>query len=375
MRLRHLIRFAAVAAAGLVTLTVAPLPATAEVPGPGSVGVRPSDERDYFHVHLLPGQTSRRTAVVTNLSASPVDLLVSTADATLSPQGGFALSERNVAVRQVGAWIRLPFATLHLAPHQASTVTFPLTVPSGVEPGDYYGGIVVQPVDPSTASTVQNGFSVQLNIIQRIGVRVYLHVDGRAQPGLHLGNVVWHRDSGGMAFEVPISNTGNVGLHPTAALRMSGFHLPGHPVSMSPVDVLLPGTSVTVTGRVADPPGFGYGEAVVRVDDGRGEVVTARTPIRLVPVLPVLGIVGGLLLLLFAAWRFARFVARARAALRLVQPDQPAPTRTRSSRFPDADDNGRPRSHRGRPDVDDRRSGSASADRAEPAATGPATPG
>jgi hypothetical protein len=309
-------RLLAACTAAALMLAIAPTPAHAQGP---SVGIRPADEREYFHVQLAPGQVSERPAIVSNFSADPVDLLIYPADATITAKGDFALAEHDTPARQVGAWIHLPVSTLHLAGHASTAVTFPITVPPDTAPGDYAGGILIQSTTPGKASTVQNGFAVQLNIVQRVGARIYLHVAGKVQPGLRVGHLTWHKDNHGITFSMPITNTGNIQLHPTEQLRLQGFNLPTQAIAMSRVENLLPGSTVTVTGQLADPPAYGYGHATATVTDDAGQRGTAVTSISLVPVLLTLGVLGALAVLLLAAWRFTRFLRRARAALRLAQ--------------------------------------------------------
>ncbi|OLE22233.1 MAG: hypothetical protein AUG44_25305 [Actinobacteria bacterium 13_1_20CM_3_71_11] len=135
------------------------LAGTAAVAGPpaGSdnrVGIAPADERDYTHISLPAGGTAKRPVQVTNFSTTAQDLLIYPADASITPQGGFALAERDAPLREVGAWAQLPVSQLHLAARSSKVVMFTLTVPTGTTPGDYAGGVVIQRARAGTASTV-----------------------------------------------------------------------------------------------------------------------------------------------------------------------------------------------------------------------------
>ncbi|OLE22234.1 MAG: hypothetical protein AUG44_25310 [Actinobacteria bacterium 13_1_20CM_3_71_11] len=109
-----------------------------------------------------------------------------------------------------------------------------------------------------------------------------------------------------------MTNTGNIRLHPVAHLRVSGFRLPERDVPMSPIEELLPGSTVTVTGRLMPAPKFGIGRAVLTVDDGVGHKPTADVSLRLMPlwaallVLVLLVMVTVVAVWLLEAWRRRR---------------------------------------------------------------------
>jgi hypothetical protein len=328
-RLSRLLAGAAAAAALVATpATVLAATASPAAAGPSAqpsapaktitFGVRPADEREYFHVDLARGATSVRPAVITNFASTPVELLVYGADATITPQGGFALAEREVAAKTVGTWIHLPIGRVHLAGNASTVVKFPITVPDGTDPGDYAGGVIVERIEPGKATTVQDGFAVQFDIVQRVGARIYLHVDGEARTGMKVGKLTWQRGGGGITFKVPVTNTGNVRLTPTARLNLKGFNLPSEPISTSRVEELLPGSTVEITGKLTRPPLFGSGEATATVDDGTGNHKAAVAPVSLIPILPIVGSLVLLTLAGFAVRRYLRFLRRARVALKLA---------------------------------------------------------
>jgi hypothetical protein len=324
MRSSHLPRLSrllAGCAAVAVVFVVTATPAQAQPPTANTInyGVKPADEREYLHVNLAAGQTSVRPVSVSNFSAQPVDLTIYPADATINAQGGFALAEREAVARHVGSWIHLPIGRVHLAGNASTVIGFPITVPAETTPGDYAGGVVVQRVEPGTATTIQNGFAVQLDIVERVGARVYLHVAGEAKPGLKVGKLSWRQAGRAITFSLPVTNTGNVRLQPTTLLHVQGFNLPTGPITTSRVEDLLPGSTVTVTGRLARPPAFGTGEATATVDDGVGHRTAVVTALSLVPVLPIAGLLAGFSLLLLALWKFIGFLRRVRAALRLAR--------------------------------------------------------
>lgn len=315
--LRAAIAGAAVAVALAVPVSVSPAYAA---PPSGGVGIAPGDERDYFHVTLAPGQHTERKAVVRNSTPNPVDILIYPVDATITPQGGFALDEQNVVPRTVGSWTHLPVSRMHLAGYESTSVTVPISVPDGTPPGDYAGGVVVQRATNGTANTVQNGVSVQLNIIERVGARIYLKVPGQQEAQLEAGPLIWYRDGTSVVFSATITNKGNIRLHPTAKVKVTGFGLPDAVVAMNQIEELLPGSSVTVTGRLNGAPLVAVGQATLIAEDGVGHQVTRTASISLVS--DRVGFAGGsVALLLFGTVAWFLFARRKpRSGRRRYQP-------------------------------------------------------
>lgn len=159
---------------------------------------------------------------------------------------------------------------------------------------------------------------MQLNLVERIGVRVYLTVAGEAVRTLGVGNLTWERTGDGIRFEVPVTNTGNVRLDPRAELTFEGFRLPSSALRMSRVETLLAGSAVTLTGLWPHPPLLADGTATATVTFAGGEPVQRSTHLRLLPLPLAAGALLGLGAVAFAIWRFVRFLGKARAALRLA---------------------------------------------------------
>lgn len=321
----RLARLLAVSAAALACAVPAG-PAHAQAPAPPgpdggiTVGIRPSDEAQAFHVNLVPGERSDRVAVVSNLSAVPVDLLIYPAAASNTAQGGFALAPREEPLRQLGSWTTLQVTSLHMAARSSASVKFRVDVPANTTPGDYAGGIIIQRTDQGRQDDSGKALSVKVNVVQRVGVRIYLRVAGEVEQGLSVGALTWKQSGRGGTYSLPVTNTGNVRLKPSGQVVLNGFRLPSEVIAMSRIEELLPGSSVVVTGTMAERPLYGWGDAVATVQYGEGQRATAVTRIRFVAWLPTLLGSAALVVLTLALWRFLRFVRRARVALRQAGP-------------------------------------------------------
>ena len=312
----RVLRILAVVAVAAVVALAGVVPAGALATN--TLGITPVGEADNFHVELLPGEEMDRRAVITNRTDEAHHVRVYPVDAAVTAQGGFALGERDATRSGVGAWLDLPVSDLTLAPHSTTPLPFRLTVPADATPGDHAGGIVIETDPKGQPQNLGDNFAVQMNLVERIGVRVYLTVAGEAVRSLGVGNLTWERTGNDIRIEVAVTNTGNIRIDPRAELTFQGFRLPSSALPMSGVETLLPGATVTLTGLWAHPPLLADGTATATVTFADGQVARASTHLRLLPLPLAAGALLGLALVGFATWRFVRFLRKARAALRLA---------------------------------------------------------
>ncbi|TFD82519.1 DUF916 domain-containing protein [Cryobacterium fucosi] len=295
----------------------------------GTLGIRPSNESDFFHLSLYPGAATDATAIVSNHTDTPVTLLTYPVDGQSSPQGTFALASQTDPRTGVGAWVRLDAAQITVPANSDLKVPFRLSVPANTPPGDYAGGLIIQspPVEGET-SIVGGDTAVRLDVVQRQGVRIYLNVAGTARKSLDLGDLSWKQAGDIVTFTLPVRNTGNTILHPTATLDLSGWAGANTELNFDTPESILPGESVDMQARLAQAPPIqaGAADATITSEAGTDHVQVS------VIYAPWLFLGIGLLLLVifvYGAWRAARFVRRARRAIAQVAragPDGQAPT-------------------------------------------------
>lgn len=295
----------------------------------GTLGIRPSNESDFFHLSLYPGAATDATAIVSNHTDTPVTLLTYPVDGQSSPQGTFALASQTDPRTGVGAWVQLGAAQITVPANSDLEVPFRLSVPANIPPGDYAGGLIIQspPVEGET-SIVGGDTAVRLDVVQRQGVRIYLNVAGIALQSLELGDLVWKQTADSVTFTLPVRNTGNTILHPSATLALSGWVGANTELNFETPESILPGENLDLKASLLKAPPFQAGTADATITSEAG---TDHTQVNVIyaPWL-LLGI--GLLLLaivVYGAWRAARFIRRARHAIAqvtLVGPDGQAPT-------------------------------------------------
>jgi hypothetical protein len=290
----------------------------------GTVGIRPANESDFFHISLYPGAAIDAVAVVSNHTSAPVTLLDYPVDGQTTPQGGFALTSQTDPQKAIGAWVRLNADHVTIPANSDLKVPFRLTVPPGTPPGDYVGGVIIQspPVQGKT-TTVNGDTAVRLDVVQRQGVRIYLNVAGTAVKDLTHGEMSWEQNGDTVAFTLPVHNAGNTVLHPAAELKLTGWPVTDTTLKFDTPESLLPGSSLDLHARLTQAPPALNGDASAQLTSEAGAGQTS-THILYAPWL-LFGI--GLLAIIagsYGAWRGTRFIRRARAVLAQTSAETPA---------------------------------------------------
>lgn len=309
------------AIAGLLLAAVAATAGIALAPGSraaavddGTLGIRPAAEADFFHLELAPGAALDTEAVVTNHGDEPVTLRTYPVDAT-SDAGGFAMQDEAAPREGVGAWVQLARDTVTVAAGSEVRVPIRVEVPAGTRPGDYAGAVIIQaPPAAGEAAQLGDGTAVRLDVVQRLGVRIYLHVAGEAVTDLVPGAIEWRREGSSIEFSIPITNTGNTNLRPAVELELEGWPGPSQRVTLEGSQELLTGATHVLEGTIEDaPPAFaGSSSVTVRSEAGehRASTSVVYAEWQLLVAAPI---IAGIVALI--AWRVVRFVKRARRAI------------------------------------------------------------
>ena len=319
-RTRALLRIAL-----LVTVAVlAPVLATLVVAAPavaiddGTLGIRPELESDFFHINLAPGAAIEANAIVSNHTDTPVTLLNYAVDGQSTAQGAFALAAQGDVQTAVGSWVTLGADSITIPADSDLTVPFRLSVPLTATPGDYAGGIIIQSPPIQGETTTSDGdAALRLDVVQRQGVRIYLTVAGTATTQLSHGALSWERSGDAVTFTLPIQNTGNTILYPTAGLSLDSVIGATTELQFGTPESILPGSSLKLEATLPQAAfiQLGHADAQLVSDAGTQQISASFNYVPwwiiVVIVLLVLGIA-------FAVWRVTLFVGRARRALAQV---------------------------------------------------------
>jgi hypothetical protein len=281
----------------------------------GTLGIRPSNGSDFFRISLYPGAAMDATVIVSNSASTPVTLPIYPVDAQSNSGGAFVFASQQDIPAGAGSWMRLDTAEITVPANSEMEVSFRVSVPANTPPGDYAGGVIIQaPLVKGETSIVGEDTAVRIDVIQRLGARVYLNVAGTALQSLEIGDLTWEHTEDNLTFTIPLRNTGNTILSPTGTIDLSGWVGANTELDFEPPGSIFPGESLNLQVRLpqASPIQIGIAEVTVTSAAGtdRAQTVVTYAPWLLVGI--------GLLLFLFGVdgiRRSARFVRRARRAM------------------------------------------------------------
>jgi hypothetical protein len=265
-------------------------PATGPAPDPAAldaprwsvepIAADPASRRSWFVVTAAPGQRVEDAVTITNLSPQPLTLQVYATDAFNTADGGFALRTAGRKPNDAGAWITMGAATVALEPGEAKDIPYTMDVPSDATPGDHAAGIVASMV---VASQPVPG-EPAVNVDQRVGVRMYVRVDGPIRPALDVTNVEVFYDKplnpftqGDMVVRYEVRNIGNLRIGSVARVQVHGpFGWELADAKTKKLPDILPRSTIVLTQRFADiPPAV---RLTVDVDVAAAQTASANAP-------------------------------------------------------------------------------------------------
>lgn len=283
----------------------------------GSLGIRPSNESAFFHLSVVPRDSVKAAAIVSNHQAVPVTLQTYVVDGLTSPSGAFALNEASAPRVGVGLWSQLATSQITVPPNSDLTVLFTLSVPAGTPPGDYAGGLIIQSLPVAGEVSNTGSTSVRVDIVQRQGVRIYLTVPGKTVAGLAVHTLNWALSDHHVVLSLMVTNTGNVTLHPTASIGVDRWFGGETKLPLVKPESVPPGATVTLTGTYpADAwAQLATAHAVVISDAG---TKSSATGIFWLSFPLVIAFIVVAILAFLGTWRIVRFVRKSRRALVLL---------------------------------------------------------
>ncbi len=237
----------------------------------GSLGALPSHfdpnnpkTKSWFIYELKPEETKEDSITVVNNTENPIEVKVYAVDATTTSDGGFALLNENQRQTDVGSWVQVSKDIISVKPRDRVEVPFTITIPKYATVGDHGGGIIVQEV--KQAAGPSGGMS--LNIVSRVGTRIYETVPGDQVIDLKLSNLIHGLKDGHLTFSFTMENKGNIFLNPKGTLEIKNSQSKSvDRVQLETLGTVIPGKPTTVTiDSKATPPVLGKYTATVTVD-------------------------------------------------------------------------------------------------------------
>ena len=189
----------------------------------GTLGAYPTtydtsnpNTKSWFIYSLGANEKKNDSVTVENSSDQEVSAKVYAVDATITKDGAFALLQQTEEKKDMGSWIKLSVSQITLKAKEKKEIPFTVTVPKYVSIGDHAGGIVFENINAKTDN--QQGLNV--NLVSRIGVRVYDTVPGEQKPQLDIKSFTADTSKDNLEFNLTIENTGNVFLYPKGTIEV-----------------------------------------------------------------------------------------------------------------------------------------------------------
>ncbi len=199
----------------------------------------------YIVDYLPAGAIIHRRIMVLNEESHPARFTVYPDAAQISH--GFFVGDNGAARSELTSWIRVGHPELTLAPHTTALDMITIRVPRAPTRGEHYGVIWVQ-----QEARDRTAGGVALNVVSRVGVRVYLAVGRGGVPptSFTISGITGHRTrQGALALTAQVHNTGGraVDLDGTARLTGGPGGTSAGPYPVHRVVTLAPGQSYPVT--------------------------------------------------------------------------------------------------------------------------------
>ena len=251
-----------IAAVTLVTaaIVIAPISASATTTAPtttdgGSIGIQlldvPADAvndpraRQYIVDQLEPGTTIERRVQISNTTAGTLTIQAYSAAASIT-DGAFIGSEGRTA-NDLSSWTTLSEPELVVPANSTVIDTVTLSIPADAAPGEKYAAIWAE------ASNDSN--SVQ--IVNRVGVRMYVSVGGDNAPGSSFdieSMTASRNDDGKAVVTAQLHNTGGRALDIAADLTLAAASgsLSAGPYPSTRGTTIAPGDTQEVVVTVPD---------------------------------------------------------------------------------------------------------------------------
>lgn len=230
----------------------------------------------YFIFDSKPGTVITSRVRVTNSGTATGSAILYPVDATTGQTSGAVYLNQNDPRKDVGAWVKLGVQQVTLNPGQSQVVSYQVTIPNTVRPGQHLGGIVAENLAQSSSPQSTSAIQIKVKNLTIVAVQVNL-------PGTPIEQLVGTGVQAGgqnsyQQLLLGLSNTGTVMLKPEGTLQV--IDAQGQVVkNMSlKLDTFLPQTAinypVAITGKALDAGDY---QATLTLTYGNGQVLHYTT--------------------------------------------------------------------------------------------------
>ncbi len=200
---------ASIALATMLSILLIPLAHGQEKMG---IGASKNIERasgTQFAFELDPGETIEDCFVLSNLKEELQSVKVDGVDSVITDSGNFALEKADDEKNHIGAWFHTEETILDVPAETNIESCFSITVPENASPGDYVGGILIQPAVIESTGIAASGTVSVVNI----GKRLYVTVTGEEVWDFAIQSIKHSKnEEGSHVIDIYTENNGNVNV-------------------------------------------------------------------------------------------------------------------------------------------------------------------
>ncbi len=168
-----------------------------------------------FYADIAPGERDEIQISLAVVSDDPVEVELAIANATATPNGGFAPSAPDEPLTDPATWLDLATDRLTLETGESVVQTIEIAVPSTAEPGQYVAAVTLTATEPVS---IPGGDGIAQ--VARSTAAIAITVPGDFEAGFDLGYPTVVQTGSGAFVQIPVENTGTVPVHPQGSLTL-----------------------------------------------------------------------------------------------------------------------------------------------------------
>lgn len=191
-----------------------PPPSTA----PAQIGLRGEGQVDGTRIRLevQPGESREGMILLGNSGTEPLRLVTFTGNTVPKVNGGLSMRPEGEEHQGATAWVTYPTEEITLEPGAEQAKAFSVSVPDGIEPGEY-----VVPIAAETLDSFAVGGSPNFRQKIRKIIAVYIVIPGDYEASFELGSPQIVYGEQGPAIEIPLTNTGGTSLRLLGSIELT----------------------------------------------------------------------------------------------------------------------------------------------------------
>lgn len=183
--------------------------------------ISPSVENRTMRFQIQSGSQQTGYAYIRNTSENPIQVQIYANDGAKTNDGHFAVKLPTEEQTGLGIWTTFDESVYTLDGKESMDVPFYITIPSGLPPGVYSGGLALEEFDEA-AATSSGGTSVKIKT--RVVVPFFVEVPGEKISDLEFNNFTQQQTANNKVFfTMEFTNNGNTALILKPKIKISSF--------------------------------------------------------------------------------------------------------------------------------------------------------